>query len=309
MNTEYQDTALSIFDFLKAIKDNFKFIFVITSLGFILTASYSLLVQEIYTSTALLQANINQKGGANTRNNSLTGIAEMAGIGPGSTGVTPEHLAYQKLKSKEFFEILYNDDRFIANIFAYKTYQKKNNNDIYSSSYDDESSKWLVPKPIFQEAYHYFHQDYLTVIDNVRKGTTEIRISHPSPVLAAKLLQQVISEVNKFATLDDKAEAKRSLDYLKDQSSKTILVEVKKVLASLIQTEVQTLMMTEVSNEYLYKVIDKPYEPFYRSYPKKSQMVVIGTISSTFIAIVFSLYAFINRKTPLEIVKKIISKG
>ena len=308
MNTESEDTALSIFDFFKAIKDNFKFIFVITSLGFIITASYSLLVQEIYTSTALLQANVNQNGGANTRNNSLTGIAEMAGIGSGSAGVTPEHLAYQKLKSKEFFEILYNDDRFIANIFAYKSY-KKNNNDIYSSSYDNESSKWLVSKPIFQEAYHYFHQDYLTVIDNVRKGTTEVRISHPSPVLAAKLLQQVISEVNKFATFDDKAEAKRSLDYLKEQSSKTVLVEVKKVLASLIQAEVQTLMMTEVSNEYLYKVIDKPYEPFYRSYPKKTQMVVIGTISSTFIAIMFSLYAFINRKTPLEIVKKIIFKG
>ena len=255
MNTESEDTALSIFDFFKAIKDNFKFIFVIASLGFIMSASYTLLVQEIYTSTALLQ--VSQKEGANTRTNSLGGLAQAAGLGSNNV-ITPGHLAFQKLKSREFFEILYKDDRFIADIFAYKAY--KNNNDIYYSDYDNESSKWLVPKPIFQQAYHFFHQDYLVIIDDFRQGTTELRLSHPSPVLAAKLLQQVITEVNRFATLDDKAEAKRSLDYLTDQSSKTILVEVKKVLASLIQTEVQTLMMTEVSNEYLYKVIDKPYE-------------------------------------------------
>jgi len=309
MNTDSQDTALTVQEFLKAIRNNLKFILVIAILGFTISASYSLLVQEIYTATALMQTNNSKNDGANTATNSLTGMAQMVGISASGGGVSPEWLSYQMLLSREFFEVLYNDDTFMAKIFAHESYDKSTRAESYNSSvYDIETSEWLVAKPSMAEAYQHFHQNYFDVIHDIRKNTTELRFYHPSPVIATELLKQAIRDINKFATLDDKIEAQKSLDYLKIQSANTALLEVKTVIASLIQKQVQTLMLAEVSDEYLFKVIDKPYEPFYREYPKRTQMVTVATISASFIALLFAIFSFINRKTAYDLLKELISR-
>ena len=86
--------------------------------------------------------------------------------------------------------------------------------------------------------------------------------------------------------------------------SETNVIEVQRVIASLIQEKIQTLMLAEVSEEYLFDVIDEPFVPDYRFWPKRTQLTVIGTISSGIFAIIFSTFVFIrNRNTVVEVLK------
>ena len=56
-------------------------------------------------------------------------------------------------------------------------------------------------------------------------------------------------------------------------------------------------MLAEVSEEYLFEVIDRPFVSDYRFWPKRTQLTVIGTICSGLIAIMLSLFAFLKNKS------------
>ena len=77
-------------------------------------------------------------------------------------------------------------------------------------------------------------------------------------------LQQTISRVNEYARADDRAQTMKALDFLENQIQSTNILEIRKVLAQLIQQRIQNLMFVESSDEYLFKVIDEPSYPIYR---------------------------------------------
>ena len=75
--------------------------------------------------------------------------------------------------------------------------------------------------------------------------------------------------------------------------NETKVIEVQRVIAALIQQRIQTLMLAEVSEEYLFDVVDEPFRPDYRFWPKRTQMTIIGTVISGLIAILFSIFCFL----------------
>ena len=110
-------------------------------------------------------------------------------------------------------------------------------------------------------------------------------------------LEKIILEINDHVKKEEKLEAENSLNYLKERLGETNAMEVKRVIAALIQNKIQTLMLAEVSEEYLFEVIDRPFVPDYRSWPKRTQLTVIGSICFGLIAIMLSLFAFFKNKS------------
>ena len=53
-------------------------------------------------------------------------------------------------------------------------------------------------------------------------------------------------------------------------------------------------MLAEVTDEYLFDVIDEPFVPDYRFSPKRTQLTIIGTISFGIFALLLSIFSFVK---------------
>ena len=63
----------------------------------------------------------------------------------------------------------------------------------------------------------------------------------------------------------------KALDFLENQIQSTNILEIRKVLAQLIQPRIQNLMFVESSDEYL--LIDEPSYPIYR-FSNRTQITI-----------------------------------
>jgi len=286
-NTE-ENTAMTLIELLNVLKTNGVFILLVMVLGFLLTASYSLLVTPIYASEALIAPKVSNEQQSSGISSSLSNLTSFAGIGSMSAGATRQELAYRKLVSKEFFSVLYNDDEFVRDFFATKRY----NANLQEVTYLD-SEDWISSKPNFQKAYEDFHKDFFVVSYNRQSGLITLLLKNKSPELSSIWLTAIISKINNYVKDREKLEAENSLKYLRQRLGETNVIEVQRVIAALIQQKIQTLMLAEVSEEYLFDIVDKPFRPDYKSWPKRTQMTIIGTIASGFFAILLSIFSFI----------------
>ena len=93
----------------------------------------------------------------------------------------------------------------------------------------------------------------------------------------------------------DVQRAENSLKYLNSQINQTSIPELKQVMAQLIKNEQQTIMLSQASPEYVFKVIDKPIVPELKFEPKRAIICIVGTISGFIITLLITL-ALIFRK-------------
>ena len=67
-------------------------------------------------------------------------------------------------------------------------------------------------------------------------------------------------------------------------------------MSSLIQDQVQVLMLAEASDDYVFKPIVSPIAPEKKSKPSRALICILGTIIGFMISITLSLYLHYFRK-------------
>jgi len=302
MEDQDKDTAMTLGDLFGLVKNNVSFIACCMVLGFILTASYSLLVTPIYASEALLAPKSGNEQRTNSLSSSLSSLTSLTGMGPLSGSATREEIAYRKLMSKEFFTVLFKDENFIKDFYGVKSYNSTSNEVTYL-----DAERRTETKPHFQKAYEDFHKDMFTASYDRNTGLISLILRNESPELSSIWLKKIIFEINHYVREKEKLEAENALNYLKLRLNETKVIEVQRVIAALIQQRIQTLMLAEVSEEYLFDVVDEPFRPDYRFWPKRTQMTIIGTIISGLIAILFSIFCFFtNDSTSSNYLKNLV---
>ena len=65
-------------------------------------------------------------------------------------------------------------------------------------------------------------------------------------------LQQTISRVNEYAKADDRAQTMKAIDFLENQIQSTNILEIRKVLAQLIQQRILELLQLKLQEYYIY---------------------------------------------------------
>ena len=94
----------------------------------------------------------------------------------------------------------------------------------------------------------------------------------------------------------DKDLAETQIKYLKESLEKTNLSDVRRVMSSLIQDQVQVLMLAEASDDYVFKPIVSPIAPEKKSKPSRALICILGKIIGFMISITLSLYLHYFRK-------------
>lgn len=265
-----------------------------------LVAIYSLNVQEIYRSEALLKMSESPSGNVSP-SQSLSGIAQFTGINLNNgrkNKNSPEYVS-AIFNSRGFFKYILKFEGLAEGIFAHKGFNQNSKEIIYdNSAYDPKNKRFIEPAPSFEE----LHKSFLTSLSiEVDNKTQFIYLSYESssPYFAKKLLEIIVTELNNIEMQKDNIQIRKELNYLQDIQKENNLSSISLSISSLITSLIQDQMLSKVKEDYLIEYIDKPNIPDSRIYPLRTRMVsltaIVFFLFGTFGMIFFN---FVIRKVP-----------
>ena len=257
---------------------------------------------DIYRSSALLepqQSNQNQNSFSSIPPG-FGGLASLAGVQlPTSSGDRGLY-AIEVIKSKVFFKHLLSIDseRILPSIMAIESYDLSNEQIKFDTNiYDDASNKWVRKVkanqkvvPSYIEAHDYF-LSILEIFKDKKTGYIYIAIDHQSPVFAQYLLNLVIFELNNLTREMEMQETSEAIDYLTQKQLSTNVSSVKLSINNIIESQLQTQMLSNIREEFLLKTIDPPVVPEIKIGPNRLFICVIGVFFG-FILSIFSILVF-----------------
>ena len=273
----------------------------LTTIAAIISVLYSLSLPNIYRSQALLAPADSQSQGMSSGLGGLSSIAGIAGISIPGTGDAKKTEAIAILNSHQFLEEFINSHNLVVPIMASKGWDKESNKLIFNEKlYDAQKNQWLVEdgkdlKPSIQETVKKFRLMVSSSVDK-KNGYLLIFADTYSPYISKQWVELLIVDINKYIMKADVERAEKSLEYLNSQINQTAIPELKQVVAQLIKKEQQTIMLSQSSPEYIFKVIDRPIVPELKLSPKRAIICIVGTITGFMIAVALVLALIFRRQ-------------
>jgi uncharacterized protein involved in exopolysaccharide biosynthesis len=147
-------------------------------------------------------------------------------------------------------------------------------------------------------AVEYLRTQVVSVQRDVRKNITTVSIDWTEPKVAAKWANDFVALGNEILRQRAIDEASRNIGYLDAQLDKTDVVELRKVIYEIIESQTKTLMLANGRREYAFQVIDPAVPPEVRTSPRRTLMVIGGTAGGFVLGLMvaFILEAYQRRK-------------
>lgn len=301
MNNQNLSKELNIYELLNILFKKKVLIIVLTTSFTILSVLVSLILPNVYTSSALL-APSEQNNSLSSKVGGISAIAGMAGVSLGGENVTPSIEAIERIKSFDFFQesILPNIKK--ENLLAVKSWDPSKNSINYDKSdFDITTNKWVrkvkYPKqtePSNQELFEEF-QKIITIVENKKTQFVTISIDHQSPYVAQKWLKIIIYNINETMRDDEKMLATNSIEFLNETMKNTNLIEIKDSISGLLENQIQKLMLASANEFFVFKVIDSPLVREEKSSPNRIFIVIIGALFGFMIGILSSFFSHLSK--------------
>ncbi|MBU2224854.1 MAG: LPS O-antigen length regulator [Gammaproteobacteria bacterium] len=263
----------------------FKWLVFITMFITAAVAVYAALqMPNIYRTTTVLAPATEKKAGLGGLGSQLGGLASLAGVSlSGAGGVDKTDLAVELLKSKQFLSQFIQDNQLLLPLMAAKGWDLQTERFILDADVYDENNKvWVrhvvAPKkavPSNEEAADVL-SGLLEISKDKMTGMVKLSFEHLSPILVQRWTQQLVVGVNQKIRQRDMQEAQSSLNYLSQQLQDTKVAEIRSSLAQLIEEQTKTLMLANIREEYVLKVVDPAYLPEEKVKPRRSLVVLMS---------------------------------
>jgi uncharacterized protein involved in exopolysaccharide biosynthesis len=282
---------IDLIEVLLPIWRNKYYVLIITLAFMILSVFYALSLPNIYRSEAVL---VPSEQKANGLSGQLGGLAALAGVNVGGASAADKtSLALEILKSRYFISRFIDKHDLYADLMAVKSWEKKTNSIYYNSAvYDSNTSKWIGgdgnSRPSIQKAYEEFNRVFSVSVEPAN-NVYKISINHLSPFVSQHWVNLLIKDINEEMRSRDIADSEKSIAYLENRITETNVSDLKVSLYSLIEEQTKTLMLANVRDEYVFKVIDPAIAPEKRFSPSRSIIVIL----SSFIGLLLSSVLFV----------------
>lgn len=305
-NRNYQNENVEFAELCRAIWAGKFIIIIISTIFAFLSIIYALKQPNIYRATTLLVATDEQggAGGLAKMAGQIGGLASLAGINLGSSTSNKSDLALEIIKSRLFLETFISEHDLLVPLIAAKGWNQAEDKLIYDTDvYDVTSKKWIreasFPKtvvPSSWESYEAFRKT-LFVSKNKETGMITIAIEHYSPQIAKKWLLLLVQDINKTIREQDKEEAQNSIDFLSGMLKQTEIADMQTIFYQLIEEQTKTIMLAEVSKEYVLKTVDPANTPDNKSKPKRALIVILSTVIGGILSVLIVLVRYFNNKS------------
>lgn len=262
-------------------------ILLITSIFAIFSVVFALSLPNTYTSSALL-APAKSDSSLNSSMGQLSSIARMGGINlPTNSESSKTNEAVERIKSFEFFSKYFFPNVLLENIVAVDRWDPNNEVIKYKRKiYDQSNGQWKKDIYTKQKAYE-FYLKALSVNKDIATSFVKISIEHKSPIIAKKWLDIIIYNINESMRLNDINLSKSYIDFLSSSQKDTNIQSLKAISSSLMESQMQTLMLASSSQSYIFKSINSPIVPELKSGPKRSIICIAITIFGGILSMLF----------------------
>jgi LPS O-antigen subunit length determinant protein (WzzB/FepE family) len=109
-------------------------------------------------------------------------------------------------------------------------------------------------------------------------GLISLTVEYYSPELAKQWAENLVKAINARLKKRDRDEAIKSIQYLQEKIQETHVSDMQSVFYQLIEEQTKTLMLAEVSDEYVFKTLSAARAAEEKSKPKRALIVVLGFI-------------------------------
>ncbi|EOY3077806.1 Wzz/FepE/Etk N-terminal domain-containing protein [Vibrio parahaemolyticus] len=283
-----------------------KWIIIATTFVFTVSAAlYALSLPNIYKSDALLApAESSNGGGLSKMAGQLGGLPALAGVNLGTSESSQTDLAVQVMKSRQFVEAFINKHDLLVPLMAATDWDLTNNKLILDEElYNSNIGEWLRKPdglrgaiPTAQEAFQVFSKEVLSISQDKESGLYTVSVKHYSPYIAQQWVNWLIEDINKVMRERTIAETSQNLAYLNLQLQKTAVADMQSTFYKLIEEQTKSLMLAEVQDEFIFKVVDPAVVPELRDGPKRALICVFGVLIGGILSLAFVLIRFALRK-------------
>ncbi|MGY5617786.1 Wzz/FepE/Etk N-terminal domain-containing protein [Vibrio cincinnatiensis] len=282
-----------------------KWIIIATTFIFAVGAVFYALSQpNIYKSDILLASAQTSSGNSLAKMaGQLGGLAALAGVNLGSGEGSQTELAAQVIKSRQFIQHFIEKYHILVPLMATKGWDLTTNQLIINDAvYDEQTQTWLREpqglrgaKPTAQEAHTKFN-NVLTVTTDKTSGLYTVSVSHYSPYIAQQWATWLVAEINQVMRERTIAETTQNLNYLQEQLQKTSVADMQATFYKLIEEQTKSLMLAEVQDEFVFKVVDPAVVPELKDKPKRALICVLGTLLGGMLGVAMVLVRFAFRR-------------
>lgn len=232
----------------------------LTVLAAALSVTYAMLAQPVYRAEVVLLPRDGQGGlGLSGQLSSLGGLAGLAGINLGGRGKQePLGLLRSAGFARRFIEQNQLTDTVLGGGRAF--------------------DKVTGDPPDVRKATELFTRSIMKVEEEPKTGLVSLSIRWRDAEQAAKWANDLARQVNSEMRQRELSESETSLRYLTGELGRTVNVTLQQSIAKMIEAEMQRVLLTHRTDEVAFRVIDAAEVPRLRQWPKRTLIVIVGTI-------------------------------
>lgn len=273
------------------------FILIVTLSSGLISVLYTISLPNIYKSQAVME-HVRQSDNDFSSSTQFGQLASMAGLSlSGGQSTDNKSVDIATIQSSDFLSQFIKRNNVMIPLFAADSWAVETNKLIYDADVYDESNKIWVrnvktpfkPEPSIQEAIQKFKEIFIVDVDRLN-GLVNVTIDFVSPNIAQSWLSVLIVEFNEYVRAREIDIYDKNLDYLTKRVADINTQEIRNVLFSLIEQEQKKAMLANVSEDYVFRLIDSPVAPLRKDSPKRAIICATGTTSGFIIAIFFVFF-------------------
>ncbi|MFH0288655.1 Wzz/FepE/Etk N-terminal domain-containing protein [Vibrio owensii] len=283
-----------------------KWTIVVTTLVFAISSVlYATSLPNIYKADALLApTESSENGGLAKMAGQFSGLAAIAGVNLSNSESSQTDLAVQVLKSRQFVGAFIQRHDLKMPLMAAKGWDLDSNKLILDENiYNETTGQWLrkakglrTAEPTEQEMFDVFRKDILSISQDKENGFYTLSVRFYDPFLAKQWVSWLIDDINKVMRDRAITETSQNLMYLNAQLQKTAVADMQSAFYTLIEEQTKNLMLAEVQEEFIFKVIDPAVVPEVKDGPKRLVLCILGSMLGGMLGVVFAFVRYVFRK-------------
>lgn len=124
-------------------------------------------------------------------------------------------------------------------------------------------------------------------------GLYKVSIKYYSSSIVAQWVTWLVEGISKAIRECAIAEISKKFNYLNTQLENTDVADIKSTLYILIEKQTKSLMLAEVQEEFVYKVVDPAVTLELKYEPKHTMICIVGTLVGSIFSWIFILLRFV----------------
>ncbi len=261
---------------------------------------YARSIPDEYEATAILvSASASSSSSLTKLGGQFGGFASLAGINLRGGG-DKAAIAIELMKTWGFLEAFVKNNDLEVEVFAVKGWDKNDNKLLINNDlFDEKTLSWLKGDgESYPTSWMLFEKikNRINIKEDKSTGLISLTVEHYSPHVAKKWVELLIRAINEHIQLQDRKEALNSMEYLRDQAANTRVAEMRTVFYQLIEEQAKTLMLAEISREYVFKTLSPARAAEMKSKPRRTLIVMVGVIVGVMFAMLIVVFRYLINK-------------